>query len=154
MIIQCDVYATYCTFLHAWIWKIQKCNSDQLKSFTYVSQDVRRNTTPRPRKSSTTIHLLHNSGTSTSSIHCIRNKSRMKTLYWFIEQWRIWWKPKPKTTMSVTTRQLRKLNDKIKSKGQGLRKEHYVYAHKNGESWRQGRGTNVMVAIPIVWAAK
>jgi hypothetical protein len=33
---------------------------------------------------------------------------------------------------------LGKLNDEIKSEGQGSRREHYRYTHENGESWHQG----------------
>jgi hypothetical protein len=75
----------------------------------YLSQDVRCSTTPWPRRSSATVRLLHNSGTSTSSIRCTGNKSRRKTLCRFTEQRRTWWKPKPKTTTSATTRRLRKI---------------------------------------------
>jgi hypothetical protein len=45
---------------------------------------------------------------------------------------------------------LGKLNDGIKSDGQGSRKEHYRYAHENGESRRQGRGTNITATTPTV----
>jgi hypothetical protein len=48
------------------------------------------------------------STTSTSSIRCVGNKSRRKTLCLFTEQRQTWWKPKPKTTTSATTRRLRK----------------------------------------------
>jgi hypothetical protein len=49
---------------------------------------------------------------------------------------------------------LGKLNDGIKSEGQGSRREHYRYAHENGKLRRQGRGTNVAATTPTVWVGK
>ena len=45
---------------------------------------------------------------------------------------------------------LGKLNDEIKSEGQGLRREHNRYAHKNRELRRQRRGTNIAATTPTI----